>query len=187
VSAAGGFNLPPGDLPEAARILRPGEKFIPRDEVRVVDPKTGGEKGSKLARFDLIPAGPLQALAEHFGRGARKYADRNWEKGYAWALSFAAMMRHAWTWWDGEDIDPETGSSHLTAVAWHSFALQEFQARGLGTDTRPHHGDEAQLEEVTRALVVLNRAWRGAPEQGALERALELAQRLDDARLKGGT
>lgn len=42
-------------------------------EVRVVDPTTGGEKGSKLARFSLIPPEFLWALAEHYGKGAAKY------------------------------------------------------------------------------------------------------------------
>lgn len=95
-------------------------------EVRIVNTETGGEKGSKLARFDLIPARPLELLAEHYGRGSKKYEDRNWERGYKWSLSFAAMMRHAWAFWRGEDIDPETGSPHMVAVAWHAFALIEF-------------------------------------------------------------
>ena len=103
-------------------------------ETRVVDPLTGGEKGSKLARYDLIPPDALMALAEHYGRGVNKYADRNWEKGYKWGLSYAALMRHLETWRSGEDIDAETGSNHLTAVIWHAIALLVFQTRGLGTD-----------------------------------------------------
>lgn len=106
-------------------------------EVRIVDPITGAQKGSKLARYDLIPPEALHALAEHYGRGAKKYADRNWEAGYNWGLSFAALMRHAWAWWRGEDIDEETGSNHMTAVAWHALTLATFQARGRGTDDRP--------------------------------------------------
>ena len=51
---------------------------------------------------------------------------RNWELGYDWGKSFAAMQRHAWLFWNGEDIDPETGSHHLTAVAWHAFAMLEW-------------------------------------------------------------
>ena len=47
-------------------------------EVRVVDEKTGGIKGQKLARFDLIPPEVEWALAEHYGRGCLKYQDRNW-------------------------------------------------------------------------------------------------------------
>jgi hypothetical protein len=109
------------------------------DETRIVNAVTGGEKGQKLTRFDLIPAGPLELLAEHYGRGACKYADRNWERGYAWSLSFGAMMRHAWAFWRGEDIDEETGSPHLVAVAWHAFALLEFSARHRSLDDRPEH------------------------------------------------
>jgi hypothetical protein len=44
-------------------------------EVRVVDPNTGGEKGAKLARFDLLPPGPLHHVAELYGKGAQKYAE----------------------------------------------------------------------------------------------------------------
>lgn len=111
-------------------------------EVRKKDPITGGEKGSKLARFSLIPSEFLWALAEHYGRGARKYADRNWEKGYAWSLSSDALQRHLHQWLLGEDNDEETGSHHLIAVAWHACALFIYQLRGLGTnDVRPTSGN----------------------------------------------
>lgn len=105
-------------------------------EIREKDPVSGGEKGSKPTRFDLIPPAALEALAEHYGRGSQKYEDRNWERGYRYGLSFAAMMRHAWAWWRGEDNDPETGSSHMIAVAWHALALFTFRSRGVGRDDR---------------------------------------------------
>lgn len=103
-------------------------------ETIVTDEKTGGQKGTKLARFSLIPAEFLWALAEHYGLGARKYADRNWERGYKWSLSVDALERHLNQWKMGENNDPETGSSHLIAVAWHACALFIFQLRGLGTN-----------------------------------------------------
>lgn len=103
-------------------------------EVRVVDPTTGGEKGQKLARYDLIPVEFEEALANHYGLGARKYEDRNWERGYKWSLSIAALRRHLSAWLGGESRDPETGSSHLICVAWHAIALFIFESRGLGTD-----------------------------------------------------
>lgn len=105
-------------------------------EVRVVDAKTGGEKGAKLARFALVPTEALWALAERYGLGCSKYAERNWERGYAWSLSFDALMRHAQAWWGGEDVDGETGQDHMVAVAWHAFALFTFRLRGIGTDDR---------------------------------------------------
>lgn len=106
------------------------------NETRVVDPKTGGAKGSKLARYDLVPPAAAHALAEHYGRGCAKYTDRNWERGYAWGLSIAALERHFNAWKRGESYDPENGAHHLTAVAWHAFTLFEFERRRLGTDDR---------------------------------------------------
>src|SRR5665647_773410 len=91
-------------------------------EVRVTS-ETGGQKGTKLARFDLIPVQPLWAVAELYGYGTRKYADRNWERGYDWSLSYAALQRHANLFWSREDNDEETGLPHLAAVVFHALSL----------------------------------------------------------------
>lgn len=106
------------------------------DEVVVVDPVSGGKKGSKKARFDLIPSAALWALAEHYGIGAKKYEEHNWMKGYKWGLSIAALERHLTLWKMGESYDAETDTHHLIAVAWHAFALFTFELRNLGTDDR---------------------------------------------------
>ena len=102
-------------------------------EYRTTDPVTGGQKGTKLARFDLIPPEALWELAEVYGRGAQKYADRNWEKGYKWGLSVAALLRHLFTWLMGSKRD-EDGNHHLLQIAWHTFTLFTYEKRGLGTD-----------------------------------------------------
>lgn len=106
-------------------------------EWTVTDPETGGMKGQKPARMELLPYDVLAKVAEHYGRGAEKYDARNWEKGYAYSLSMGALMRHLSAWWQGEDIDAETGSSHLYAVIFHAFSLAAFELRGIGTDDRP--------------------------------------------------
>ena len=103
-------------------------------ETKVVDEKSGGVKGTKLARFSLVPFEFVWALAEHYGRGARKYAERNWEKGYKWSLSYDAAQRHLHQFAMGEWTDPETGSAHVVAAAWHCAALFVFKVRGLGTN-----------------------------------------------------
>jgi hypothetical protein len=103
-------------------------------EVRIIDPKTGGAKGSKKAMFSLIPPDWLWELAEHYGLGATKYAPRNWQRGYKWSLTIDAHGRHVAQWLSGEDNDSETGSSHLIAAAWHLIALWWFHKHGKGTD-----------------------------------------------------
>ena len=109
------------------------------EEIRVTDPVTGGQKGSKLARFDLIPWDALWLVAEVFGYGAKKYEDRNWEKGYAWGLSLAALHRHLTRRLQGEIFDddpnfPPNTVRHLAQVVWHALVLLTFELRGLGTD-----------------------------------------------------
>lgn len=115
-------------------------------EVRVTDPNTGGQKGDKLARFDLIPSEALWQVAELYGAGARKYADRNWERGYAWHLSYAALLRHANLFWMGEDYDPETLCHHLASVVFHAFALMTFRTTHPGLDDRPPAYGEDVIE-----------------------------------------
>lgn len=114
-------------------------------EERIVDPKTGGMKGQKIERYDLIPAEPLRQLALVYGAGAKKYDDDNWRKGYSWRLSLGAMSRHVWSWVRGERYDFEVSQlagqsvSHLACAAWHCFTLMEFEFFGLGTDDIAEH------------------------------------------------
>jgi len=105
-------------------------------EIRVTDPKTGGQKGVKPERFDLIPMEALAEVARVFGFGATKYAQHNYLKGYSWNLSLGAMQRHIACWQQGEDTDPESSCNHLAHAAWHCLALIMFQKHGLGTDDR---------------------------------------------------
>jgi hypothetical protein len=106
-----------------------------------VDPITGGRKGVKAQRYDLIPPALIAADAHHYGFGSGRYADRNWELGYPVSLSFAAAMRHAWDWWSGEDAD-EDGQHNLIAARWHLGAAWVFTTDGRDTyahlDDRPH-------------------------------------------------
>ena len=94
---------------------------------------SGATKQVKEARYDMIPADALDELARHYGKGAEKYAAfdsgdglgkiDNWRRGYDWSLSYAALQRHAWAFWNREDIDEETGSKHLIAAAWHCLTM----------------------------------------------------------------
>ena len=133
-------------------------------EIRTVS-STGGQKGTKDERFDLIPTGPLAALARHYGAGAKKYAAHQWRKGYEWSKSYAAIQRHSNAFWGGEDYDVcppskegcsfvtnegepfedyeegrtcynHTGSHHMICVAWHSLLLVEFGSTHSEHDDR---------------------------------------------------
>jgi len=123
--------IPPGGF--GGSCLAP--KIDP-SEVRSVDPDTGGEKGVKLARFDLIPTKALFELAEHYGKGCKKYSENNWRKGLSWSKSYAALQRHITAFWGGEDFDEDTGSKHVIAVAWHCLTLATYMDEQRAKDDR---------------------------------------------------
>lgn len=100
--------------------------------------KTEGRKDDQgKLPYDLIPPELLEATAAVLRFGAAKYEPRNWEKGMAWSRPFAALMRHMWEWWKGNDIDPETGMNHLWHAACCIAFLISYEMREIGEDDRP--------------------------------------------------
>lgn len=111
-------------------------------EVRTTS-STGGEKGTKPERFDLIPVGALAQVAQLYGRGAEKYAAHNWRRGYEWSKSYAALQRHATQFWNGEDEDAEMGLPHMASVVFHALALLTFMEEQRTFDDRFKPGEPA--------------------------------------------
>lgn len=80
---------------------------------------------SLKARVDLIPPAVLLSLGEHYAKGAVKYAPRDWEKGIKFGRVYAALLRHLFLWFIGNDTD-EDGFNHLDAVVWNAVALKHY-------------------------------------------------------------
>lgn len=113
-------------------------RMVPPDgEERITNASTGGEKGRKPQRFELLPWFSLAKVAEVYAFGASKYADNNWRKGYDWSLSFGAAQRHLAAFWEGEDNDPESGLNHLGHACFHILTLIFFHAAHRDLDDRP--------------------------------------------------
>lgn len=80
-------------------------------------------------RYDLIPPDALAELARVYTVGAAKYSPRNWEQGISFGRVFAALMRHTWAWWRGEENDPDDGLPHMAHAAWNCMTLLAFSLR----------------------------------------------------------
>jgi hypothetical protein len=83
------------------------------------EPTTG--KG----RFDLISPFALDRLAHWYEAGAKKYADRNWEKGMPFNRTIDSALRHLNRWMRGDRSE-----DHLAAAAWNVFAMLHFEETG---------------------------------------------------------
>jgi len=68
---------------------------------------------------------------------------RNWEKGYSFGLSIAALERHVSKFKQNIDIDSDDNLHHMAHVVFHALALIAFQKRGIGTDDRTEFGKRA--------------------------------------------
>lgn len=62
----------------------------------------------------LIPPEALIRESYAFKQGAAKYGAYNWRgNSVAASVYYAAALRHLFQWWEGQDIDPESGAHHL--------------------------------------------------------------------------
>lgn len=130
------FSLPASATQKLADELARPLHLLGSDEVRVIDPATGGAKGQKPCQLGSVDPMALEALGRVSGFGATKYERGNYLRGYDWSLSVDALYRHFLAFQAGEDRDPESGELHTAHVAWHGLALCSFTLRGLGTDDR---------------------------------------------------
>ncbi len=100
--------------------------------------ETGAQRDSaeNKGRYDLIPPEALKRDAALYERGAKKYNDRNWEKGIPASRCLDSMLRHAQQALDnfakvqrGEAVtDPE---DHLAAVRFNAACLATYEERGM--------------------------------------------------------
>ena len=105
-------------------------------EVRIFNERTGGMKGSKQDDFSLLPWEQLAEVAKLYAFGAEKYDRNNWRKGYDWHLSYASLQRHAAAWWEGDEVDEESGCDHMASVVFHALALMFFRKYHPDLDDR---------------------------------------------------
>jgi len=87
-------------------------------------------------RMDLIPPEADEELAKILTKGAKKYAPRNWELGMKWSTCVASLKRHLLAWEKGEDLDPETGESHMSHILCNAAFLVTYIQRKIGEDDR---------------------------------------------------
>jgi hypothetical protein len=60
--------------------------------------------------------------------GAKKYSRNNWLKGFKYNRSIAAALRHIMAFKDGEDLDSESGLSHIGhAICCLEHLLNDFK------------------------------------------------------------
>lgn len=97
---------------------------------------SGTKHDTGKAPISLIPHESLLGTAEVLAFGAKKYSANNWRGGFEWSRLMDAAMRHLVAFNSGQDLDPESGLSHIDHAAACIAFLQAHIKSGLGTDNR---------------------------------------------------
>lgn len=70
--------------------------------------------------------------------GGRKYGRHNYRvAGVRASVYYDAAMRHMMDWWEGTDIDPDSGLSHISKAMSALHVLRDAMMNDMWTDDRP--------------------------------------------------
>jgi hypothetical protein len=83
------------------------------------------EPSTNKGAYELVSPFALERIAIWYELGARKYADRNWEKGIPFNRLIQSAIRHLIRWMKGDREE-----DHLAAVCWNVMAMMHFQETG---------------------------------------------------------
>lgn len=100
------------------------------------NPKT--EMGSKKIPYSLLSGAVNAEIAIGLMEGALKYGKQNWrQEGARASIYVDAAFRHIEKWWEGEDIDPDSGISHLSKAIASLYVLRDAMICEKMNDDRP--------------------------------------------------
>lgn len=108
--------------------------------------------GRSKPQLHLVPPPALLRMAKVMELGAAKYGPYNWrEKAVGYTTYVSAALRHLLAALDGQDIDPESGQSHLAHVASCMAILLDADECGALIDDRHTPGPTADLLEELKS------------------------------------
>jgi hypothetical protein len=109
----------------------------PSFNTKDTNPKDG--IGSLKPSYSCVPVPVLYELGAALTEGARKYGGYNWRvAGVRTSVYIDAARRHLDAFWEGEDIDPDSGIHHVTKAIAGLAVLRDAQINGMEqNDDRP--------------------------------------------------
>lgn len=109
--------------------------------------------GIRKVPLSTVPAYVMTEIGLAMLEGARKYGRHNYRVvGVRASVYYDAALRHLTAWWEGQDIDPDSGLSHIIKALACLVVLRDSQLMGNWTDDRP-----PQLPGVNNIMASLNR------------------------------
>jgi hypothetical protein len=112
--------------------------------------------GIKKAPLSCAPLPVLMELGCAMHEGAMKYGRHNYRAiGVRASVYFDAAIRHLFSWWEGEDIDPDSGVPHIVKAMACLAVIRDAQFQGKCTDDRPPRSPCGWIKELNEKAGVL--------------------------------
>lgn len=115
--------------------------------------------GIRKAPFSTMSAPVLAEVGLAMLEGARKYGRHNYRvSGVRYSVYYDAALRHLMAWWEGEDIDPDSGLHHLVKAIACLLVMRDSIRIGNAVDDRPPRVADGWLAELNaRAGDIIDR------------------------------
>lgn len=108
--------------------------------------------GIKKAPISTVPGAVILEVGVAMLEGARKYGRHNYRESGVLASVYydAAVGRHMLDWWEGTDIDPDSGLSHVTKAIASLIVLRDAMINGTWVDDRPPKLPKGWLADLNK-------------------------------------
>lgn len=104
--------------------------------------------------LSLVPLSALEEEAKGFMLGEKKYGRYNYMAGLEASRLIGAALRHIHAWNTGEDLDPESGASHLGHARCCLAMVLECQRLGTLKDNRYQKEGDLSIYQIQRTKEV---------------------------------
>ena len=114
----------------------------PKDSIGVTKPP-----------LSCIPCGPLFEIGAAMLDGSCKYGRHNYRSiGVRSSVYYDAMLRHIMRWWEGEEVDKDSGCQHLAHAAACAIILMD--CPDVNDDRPPIVGNPVdRVAETVKAIL----------------------------------
>lgn len=114
--------------------------------------------GVRKAPMSTVSAAVMAEVGVAMLEGAAKYGRHNYRAvGVRASVYYDATLRHLFSWWEGENIDPDSGMSHITKAITSLVVLRDAMIQGKVTDDRAPCSAEFYAALNARAAAILDR------------------------------
>ena len=112
--------------------------------------------GTKKAPMSTVSSPAMMEVGLAMLEGARKYGRHNYRvAGISASVYYDALFRHMMAWWEGEDIDPDSGLSHVTKAIATLMVLRDAMIYDKFNDDRPPKMSEGWIKHLNEKAAAI--------------------------------